>query len=115
VGNYLRLHPATAVLGSYGEDTRAWWGAPHAGLSHEFENVEDGYGFLIEGAQYAPGIAGSAVPWASGRSHKELLERFRYGASFIVLLRDRGHGRVIVDGDGEAVPFYSLDDPLDQK
>src|SRR5205807_4332925 len=51
VGQYLRLHPCTALIGYYGEDTQAWMGAPHAGLVHEFENVEDGYGFLIEGAQ----------------------------------------------------------------
>src|SRR3954464_820200 len=29
-----RLHPALAIFGSYGEDMQAWWGAPHAGLSH---------------------------------------------------------------------------------
>jgi choline dehydrogenase-like flavoprotein len=115
VGDYLRLHPALAVFGSYGDDMRAWWGAPHAGLSHEFENLEDGYGFLIEGAQYTTAIGGSATPWTSGAEHKELMSRYKYGASFIVLLRDRGHGRVIIDENGEAVPFYSVDDELDQK
>ena len=37
---------------------KAWWGAPHAGLVDEFENLEDGYGFLIEGAQYTTGRRG---------------------------------------------------------
>jgi len=115
VGDYLRLHPATALIGSYGEEQRAWWGAPQAALSHEFANVEDGHGFLIEGAQYTTGIGGSATPWTSGREHKEMMERFKYGASFIVLLRDRGHGRVVVDASGEAVPFYSVEDPLDDR
>jgi choline dehydrogenase-like flavoprotein len=114
-GDYLHLHPALAIFGSYGEDLKAWWGAPHAGLSHEFENVEDGYGFLIEGAQYTTGIGASATPWTSGEHHKELMERFRYGATFIMLLRDHGHGRVVIDPNGEAVPFYSLEDPLDLK
>jgi len=113
VGNYLRLHPALAVLGSYGEPQKSWWGAPQSALSHEFEDVEDGYGFLIEGAQYTTGVAASAVPWTSGGEHKELMSRFEYGASFISLVRDRGHGRVVVDENGEAVPFYPLDDPLD--
>ena len=27
-GNYLRLHPCVAIIGSYAEDQRAWWGAP---------------------------------------------------------------------------------------
>ncbi|HEX6714477.1 MAG TPA: FAD-dependent oxidoreductase [Thermoleophilaceae bacterium] len=113
VGDYLRLHPALAIFGSYGDDLQAWWGAPHAGLSHEFENLEDGYGFLIEGAQYTTGIGGSATPWTGGEQHKELMARFRYGATFIMLLRDRGHGRVLVDPLGEPVPFYSVEDELD--
>jgi choline dehydrogenase-like flavoprotein len=115
VGRYLRLHPALALFGIYGEDTNAFLGAPHAGLSHEFENVEDGYGFLIEGAQYTTGITGSAVPWAGGAEHKELMTTVSKGASFISLLRDRGHGHVAVDGNGEAVPFYDVVDELDQR
>jgi choline dehydrogenase-like flavoprotein len=115
VGDYLRLHPALAIFGSYGEDVRAWWGAPHAGLSHQFENIEDGYGFLIEGAQYTTAIGGSATPWRAGEEHKELMARFKHGASFIMLLRDHGHGRVVIDPNGESVPFYSVEDPLDLK
>ena len=30
-GDYLRLHPCTAIFGIYGEDLQAWWGAPQAG------------------------------------------------------------------------------------
>ncbi|HEX4718202.1 MAG TPA: GMC family oxidoreductase [Thermoleophilaceae bacterium] len=115
VGDYLRLHPALAIFGSYGEDLRAWWGAPHAGLSHQFEDLEDGYGFLIEGAQYTTAIGGSATPWTDGETHKDLMARYRYGATFIMLLRDHGHGRVVLDPNGEAAPFYSLADPLDLK
>src|SRR3954453_15983778 len=115
VGDYLRLHPAAAIFGSYGEDLRAWWGAPHAGLSHEFENIEDGYGFLIEGAQYTTAVGGSATPWTGGETHKELMARFKYGATFIMLLRDHGHGRVVLDPNGEPAPFYSMEDPLDLK
>jgi choline dehydrogenase-like flavoprotein len=114
VGDHLRLHPSIAILGSYGEDQRAWWGPPQAALCNEFADVEDGYGFLIEGAQYAPAIAGSAVAWTGGRAHKEVLARFRYGATLISLTRDRGHGRVTVDAAGEAVPEYAVADDLDR-
>jgi choline dehydrogenase-like flavoprotein len=114
VGDHLRLHPSIAILGSYGEDQRAWWGPPQAALCNEFANVQDGYGFLIEGAQYAPAIAGSAVAWTGGRAHKEVLSRFRYGATLISLTRDRGHGRVTVDAAGEAVPEYAVADDLDR-
>jgi choline dehydrogenase-like flavoprotein len=115
VGNYLRLHPALALFGTYPDEQNAFLGAPHAGLSHEFENVEDGYGFLIEGAQYTPGLTGSAVPWTSGAEHKDMMTTVPHGASFITLTRDRGHGRVTVDQNGEAVPWYDVTDELDQR
>jgi choline dehydrogenase-like flavoprotein len=113
VGENLRLHPCTATTGSYLEDQRAWWGAPHAGLVDEFANLGDGHGFLIEATQYAPGTAASATPFAGGGTHKSLMERMRYGATFIGLVRDHGSGRVTIDADGQAVPWYSLDDPVD--
>ena len=113
VGDHLRLHPCLAVVGTHATDQRAWWGPPHAGMSHEFEDVTDGYGFLIEAAQYTTGVAGSAVPWTGGARHKELMEAFPRGASFIALTRDRGHGRVSVDAAGEAVPTYAVTDELD--
>src|SRR5215208_5534082 len=115
VGRYLRLHPCIAVFAYYAEETNAFLGAPHAGLSHEFENVEDGYGFLIEGAQYTTGITGSAIPWTSGAEHKEMMTTVPRGATFIGLTRDRGHGRVVLDRNGEAVPFYDVVDELDQR
>jgi len=79
----------------------------------EFANTGDGYGFLIEGAQYAPAITGSAVPWTSGREHKELMANAKNGATFISLTRDRGHGQVTIDDSGEAVPWYSVTDEVD--
>ena len=113
VGQNLRLHPCVAIIGLHAEDLRAWWGAPHAGLCDEFANVSDGYGFLIEGAQYAPGITGSAVPWTSATAHKEMMEQVRFGASYIALTRDHGHGQVTIDANGEALPPYSVTDELD--
>jgi len=114
VGQYLRLHPANATIGIYSEDQRSWWGAPQTGLSHEFANPDgSGYGFLIEAAQYAPAIGASAIPWTGGAAHKEMMADFGYAATLISLARDRGHGRVTVDANGEAVPWYSIDDPDD--
>jgi choline dehydrogenase-like flavoprotein len=113
VGDYLRLHPATGVFGEYSTDQDAWLGAPQTGLVDEFASVRDGYGFLIEGVQYTPGLTGSALPWTSAEEHKELIATARRGASFITLTRDRGHGRVDVDANGEAVPYYSVTDPVD--
>jgi choline dehydrogenase-like flavoprotein len=113
VGQNLRLHPCTAVFGYYDEDQRSWWGAPHTGVIDEFANVEDGYGFLIETAQYTTGLGASALPFTDARRHKELVHEFARGATFIGLLRDRGGGRVTIDADGNAVHHYSLTDELD--
>jgi choline dehydrogenase-like flavoprotein len=113
VGSRLHVHPCTAVFASYPDDQRAWWGPPQALLCDQFADTGDAYGFLVETAQYAPGITGSAVPWTTGEDHKEMMSRVRYGASFIALTRDRGHGRVEIDANGEAAPFYEIADELD--
>ncbi len=65
-GENLRLHPSSVVGAAYGTDQQAWWGPPQAGLCDEFADTGEGYGFLIETAQYAPGLIGSATPWISG-------------------------------------------------
>jgi choline dehydrogenase-like flavoprotein len=113
VGRYLRLHPSTATIGIHAEDQEAWWGAPHAGLSDEFADTGEGYGFLLEGTQYAAGLLGSAAAWSGGAEHKELMAAFRFAAPCISLTRDRGHGRVTIDHDGQAVPEYAVTDELD--
>ena len=113
VGQNLRLHPCTAVLGVYGEDQRAWWGAPHTGVIDEFADTGDGWGFLLETAQYTTGIAASAVPFTSAREHKEAMLDFRYAATTIGLLRDRGSGRVVIDEDGQPVATYEITDDVD--
>ncbi|HEX8052163.1 MAG TPA: GMC family oxidoreductase [Thermoleophilaceae bacterium] len=113
VGQYLRLHPAEAVLGIYSEDQQGWWGAPQTGLCDEFVDTGDGYGFLVEGAQYAPAIGASALPWTGGAEHKERMFDWKYGATIISLIRDRGYGRVTIDDSGEAVPWYSVEDEVD--
>ncbi|NMO17795.1 FAD-dependent oxidoreductase [Pyxidicoccus fallax] len=113
VGNYLRLHPCTAMMGDYGTDMQAWWGAPHAGLVDQFANVQDGYGFLVEGVQYTTALGASAVPFTSGAEHKQLMADYRNVATFIGLIRDHGHGRVTLDANGMTVPWYDLTDPVD--
>jgi choline dehydrogenase-like flavoprotein len=113
VGHNLRLHPSSVVGGAYGTDQEAWWGAPQAGLCDEFADTGDGYGFLIETAQYAPGLIGSATPWISAADHKQRMEDFKFTANFISLTRDRGAGQVGVDADGESMPMYPVTDELD--
>jgi choline dehydrogenase-like flavoprotein len=112
-GEHLYLHPSSATLGDYGEDMQAWWGAPQSGLINEFADTGEGYGFLIEGVQYTTGLGASALPWTTAARHKAALADFRDACVFVGLVRDRGHGRVTIDEQGMAVPWYDLTDPLD--
>jgi choline dehydrogenase-like flavoprotein len=114
VGDYLRLHPCTATLGDYGTDQQSWWGAPHAGLVDEFVAGDgDGYGFLIEGAQYTTGVGASAIPFTTAVAHKQAMLDFRNAGTYISLVRDKGHGRVTLDEHGQAVPWYPMDNADD--
>ena len=76
VGENLRLHPCTAMFGYYVEDQRSWWGAPHTGVVDEFADTGDGWGFLIETAQYTTGIGASALPFTSAEAHKAAMEQY---------------------------------------
>ena len=113
VGDFLRLHPTSAVTGVYADDQRWWWGPPQAAMSHQFADLEDGYGFLIESAQSTTGLFAAATPWQSGRDHKERMLDWSRCAPFINLTRDHGHGRVTIDAAGNAVVAYPFSDELD--
>jgi choline dehydrogenase-like flavoprotein len=115
VGDYLRLHPGGGVLGLYDEPQKAWWGAPQTALSREFADLEDGYGFLVESAPSMPGLAAATVPWHGGRIHKDWMASGANLSPFVFLIRDRGNGRVGVDGSGNPVWFYAMTDRLDDR
>ena len=82
-------------------------------LVDEFADVEDGHGFLIESAQWAPSIIAGGIGRSSGREHKETMARLGNAAWLIGLQRDRGHGTVGIDAAGNAVVRYALDDEVD--
>ncbi|GAC1334232.1 MAG: GMC family oxidoreductase [Candidatus Dormibacteria bacterium] len=110
VGQYLRLHPATAVVGVYAQPQEAWWGAPQTALSDQFADLEDGYGFLIECSHASPALGASALPWVSGEQAKEALIEGPYQSTMVFLIRDHGHGRVTINESGETVVNYALDE-----
>ena len=113
VGRHLHLHPTTSFMGFYPDEQRPWSGAPMSAVVDQFADVEDGHGFLIEGAQWAPSIIAAGLARTSGREHKETMARLGNAAWLIGLQRDRGHGTVAIDGAGHAVVRYAVTDPLD--
>ena len=114
-GDYLRLHPASAMPAVFDEPQKAWWGAPQTALSAEFADVEDGYGFLIETAHASPAVTGSSVPWVTGQQHKQYMAQAPVTSSLVMLIRDRGHGRVTIDAAGNPVHSYDMSDAIDVK
>src|SRR4051812_715542 len=114
-GRHLRIHPSGVVLGTFDEPQRPWWGPPQAGLCPSFGDLEDGYGFVVECPHVSLGAAASSVPWRSGRGHKEQVARFGHTCPLVMLVRDRGHGRVSVDSDGRTVVQYRMRDEVDQR
>lgn len=115
VGHNLRLHPVCSLIGSYDEDQRAWWGPPHTRIVDEFAQINDGYGFLIEGLQYGPGYLAGGLPWQNGHDHKVVMSGFARAASWIGLVRDFGGGRVTLDDDGNSFVSYPMDEPRDRE
>ncbi len=108
VGDFLRLHPTAAVTAYYAEPQNWCWGPPQAALSHEFANLGDGHGFLIESAQSTTGLFAGAVPWRSGADHKRRMKEWARAAPLINLTREQGHGRVTIDESGNAVTHYPM-------
>lgn len=115
VGQYLRLHPVSLATGFYATDQQAWWGAPQTGLCDQFADTGSGYGFIIEGVQYGPGLLASGLSWQSNRQHKEMISRLRYASTLIAVTRDRGHGQVAIDESSASVVTYPISDECDQR
>ena len=68
VGEYLRLHPTRGRRSASTTRTSRPGGArrtPRSSTSSS-RRSSDGFGFLLEGTQYAPGLIGSAAPFTTG-------------------------------------------------
>ena len=74
-----------------------------------FQDSDDGHhGPWLESAPGHPGLSALAIPWTSGRAHKDAMRRLHRAASTIVLVRDVAEGRVTIDRRGEPILDYQL-------
>lgn len=113
VGKNLHLHPAMGFLGIYPEETTPWWGAPMTAMVDEFANIKDGHGFLIQNGQWSPSIIIAGMARASGAELKETVAQLGHAAFLVAFPRDRGHGTVTIDDNGNSVVNYSMTDEVD--
>ena len=113
VGQYLRLHPTTAVVGDHHADVYTAAGIPQSIVCDEFIRRDDrGYGFWIECAPIHPALCAVAAP-GIGESHRELMRRFRRTTNVITLVRDgsdanASNGSVTLTRRGRASINYEL-------
>lgn len=117
VGRYLRLHPTTAVLGTYDCDVYPLAGIPQSAIcDHFLRRDRYGHGFWIECPALQPGLAAAALG-SFGEEHWDAMRRLRQSAAFIVLVRDgsgrnNSQGAVWLDRRGRVRVSYRLT-PLD--
>ncbi|HLL78853.1 MAG TPA: GMC family oxidoreductase [Ktedonobacteraceae bacterium] len=108
IGRHLRLHPVVTVTGIYPEKVYAWKGVMQSAYSNEFGYLDGNYGYKIEVPPAHPGLIGMSTPWFSPRDYREQMLQTANVATFILLARDKGEGRVSVDRFGEPVIDYVI-------
>lgn len=119
VGQWLRLHPTTAVWGRYDREIVTSTGIPLTTMCDEHLRWRGtDFGFWIETPPMHPSFTAAAMP-GFGRSHQELMSSFNQLGVLIGLTRDgaersRSSGRVRVNRRGETSIEYALT-PEDQR
>lgn len=108
IGRHLRLHPVTTASGLFGSrpaDEGAfacWRGPPMTTVCNECAPGPkgDGYGAKLEIPSAHPGLLSAGLPWMSGQQSKQLMLQVPKLCPIIILQRDHGEGRVLLDADG---------------
>ncbi len=109
IGQGLRLHPTTALLGEFPHPVEVWKGPMQTVVVRRFARADPNeHGPWLESAPAHPGIAALALPWSGGAEHKAAMARLSRTAATIVLVRDVAEGRVDVDRVGESRLTYRL-------
>lgn len=111
VGDWLRLHPTTAVAAVYPDVVYQAAGIPQSSLCTEYHDIDGGYGTWIECPPFLPALASVATP-GFGDGHARKMKQFTHTAALIVLTRDghdasRSNGRVRVRRDGSVSIAYT--------
>lgn len=109
VGDYLRLHPVTAVWGRYDDEVAPWTGILQTRYTDEFADLDGrGYGFKFETAPVHPLFPAAFIGWDDGALFKRDVLGLGHLNVAGILLRDRDHGRVAIRKDGSPVWKYSI-------
>ena len=113
VGQWLRLHPTTAVAGHYDREIVASSGIPLTTMCDEFIRWQGtDYGFWIETPPMHPAFTAAALPGV-GVAHAQAIAPFNHLGVLVGLTRDGAersvsNGRVTVNRRGEVSIRYRL-------
>lgn len=122
VGRNLHLHPAVFVGGIFDEIIDGHLGIPQSFYIDEFlelgrdpgfarfQSAPTSYtdsGYLLMPAFGSQMIVAASLP-GFGKSHRDLMERYRHIAALLVLLHDKTAGRVSLNRDGTPRITYRL-------
>ncbi len=109
VGKYLRLHPATGLVGFMDEPPQAWKGVMQGAYSRQFADLDGrGYGAILETGPFHLSLSAGAIGWEGGRAFKDAMLKLGHGASIAVITRDRDWGTVGINRQGLPVARYNL-------
>ncbi|MFE3056175.1 GMC family oxidoreductase [Nocardia sp. NPDC059239] len=109
IGDFLRLHPATAVFGVFDEDIRPWEGGMQTRYSKQDRDLDgNGYGVIYETGPMTPGMSVGFQAWTGAAAHRDRMLKLANTVAVGVITRDRDHGSVETDRRGEAVVRYRI-------
>lgn len=108
IGRNLHLHPTSISYGIYEKPIHGWSGVIMSRYVSQFNNLDNGYGVVIETAPTHPGIAALVLAWSDGMQHKGVMGRIAHLSNMIIIARDRDGGRIALDKDGNPQIHYSL-------
>jgi choline dehydrogenase-like flavoprotein len=114
-GQHLHLHPSILLTGLYDEPQNGWEGPIQSALVDEFAYPgEDESGFLIECVASQVGATAATLPWNGPAEHKRRMAQMGHMVALVAIVGDRGAGSVTLDGAGNAVHHYPIEEPRDR-
>ncbi|ORE12056.1 long-chain fatty alcohol dehydrogenase [Rhizopus microsporus var. microsporus] len=110
IGQNLRLHPCTIVVGFFDRKIRTFEGSIMTAVSGVAENLEnDGYGCKLEVPCLQPGAYSTILPWRGAAEHKEIMMRYEHCAPILILSRDKdSKGSVTYDKDDNPIVNFTV-------
>ena len=108
IGRGLRLHPVSAVVGTFDERVEPWSGNLQTRYSDQFVDLDAGYGAKFETGPVHFALPASAYGWDDPARHAADIRALARTGLVGILLRDRDPGRVVTGRDGRPRVRYEL-------